>query len=127
VSGKRTPKDNEELSEEDHQTIATIVLGLVFFWNMLMKMTPEECAEKVFLKIGKSKKKPSIIRLLFDLIREKANAIRSPDEFNQKLAREMLVQSLEDVAKDSTLESRSKEQFRRYLDRRRMFEVLLYQ
>ena len=125
VSGKRTAKDNKELTEEDHQTIATIVLGWVFFWNMLKKVTPEEYAEKVFLKIGKSKNKPSIIRLLFDLIRESSNPIRSPDEFNQKLARDMLVQSLENVAKDNTLESRSQEQFRRYLDRRRMFEVLL--
>jgi hypothetical protein len=126
VSGRQTAKDDEELSEEDHQTIATIVLGWIFFSNMLMKMKPEDYAERVFLKIGKSRKKPATIRLLFDLIRETSNSVKSPDEFNQALTREMLDQSIEAVEMDNGSHLSYQEHLRRYLDRRRMSEILQY-
>jgi hypothetical protein len=112
VSERQTANDDEELSEEDHQTIATIVQGWIFYRNMLMKITPEDYAERVFLKIGKSKKKPATIRTLFDLIRETSNSVKSPGEFNQALAREILDQSMETVETDKGL------------DRRRMSEIL---
>lgn len=112
-----TAKDDEELREEDYRAIATIVRRTFSLRNAVVKTKPEDYADKVFLKIGKSKKKPSTIRLLFDLIMEESNPVKSPDEFNQALARKML-------AKDSTLESENQEQFQRYLDRNRMSEVL---
>jgi hypothetical protein len=99
VAKAESTDDNEELSQEDYQLISTIILGWFFLWNMLMKLTPEDYAEKVFLKIGKSKKKPGTIRLIFDSIRKKSNSMKSPYEFNQMLAREMLDKSMEDVTK----------------------------
>jgi hypothetical protein len=93
---------------------------------MLMKMKPEDYAEKVFLKIGKSKKKPATIRLLFDLIRETSNSVKSPDEFNQALTREMLDQSIEAVEMDNWSHLNNQEHLLRYIDRRRMSEVLQY-
>jgi hypothetical protein len=126
VSGKQTAKDDEKISEEDHQTISTIVLGWIFYWNMLMKITPEDYAERVFLKIGKSKKKPGTIRTLFDLIRETSNSVKSPDEFNQALAREILDQSMKTVSMDEGSHLGNQEHLRRYLDRRRMSEILQF-
>ena len=87
--------DKEVLTEEDYRTITTIVRRMFFLTNALMKMKPEDYANKVFLKIGKSKKKPSTIRLLFDLIGEESNPIKSPDEFNKALASKMLGQRAE--------------------------------
>lgn len=124
MSERQTARDNEELSEEDYQMITTIVLGWFFLWNVLMKLTPEDYAEKVFLKIGKSKKKPSIIRLLFDIIREKSNLIRSPNEFNQILARKMLDQSEETLVNDTRLKQGNQKHLQHYLDPRRMSEIL---
>ena len=119
-----TANDEEELTEEDYRAITTIVRRIFFLRNALMKMKPEHYADKVFLKIGKSKKKPSTIRLIFDLIMEESNPIKSPDEFNQALASKMLDQRLEDATKDSFLQSGNQEHFLRYLDRNRMSEVL---
>lgn len=117
-------KDDEELTDEDYRAITTIVRRIFFLRNALMKMKPEHYADKVFLKIGKSKKNPSTIRLIFDLIMEESNSIKSPDEFNQALASKMLDQRLEDAAKGSSLQSGNQEHFLRYLDRNRMSEVL---
>lgn len=124
MSGKQTAKDDEELTEEDYLIITTIVRRMLLLRNALMKRKPEDYAEKVFLKIGKSKMKPSIIRLLFDLMTEESNPIKSPDEFNQALAREILGRSVEDGAKDSTLVSGNHEHLQRYLHRPRMSEAL---
>ena len=126
MSGKKTAKDNEGLTEEDYQTITTIVLGWFFLRNVIMKQTPEDFAEKVFLKIGKSMKKPSIIRLLFDVIREKSNSIKSPDEFNQTLVREMLDQSVDALKNDMRFEQGNHKHLQHYLDSRRMSEVLRF-
>jgi len=123
---KQTTNDNEELSQEDYQLITTIVLGWFFLRNLLMKLTPEDYAEKVFLKIGKSNKKPATIRLLFDLIREKSNSMRSPNKFNQMLAEEMLDKSMEDVAQDMRLLQSNQKDIQHYLDSRRMSEMLRY-
>jgi hypothetical protein len=124
VSEEQTDKDNEELTEVDYQTITTIVLGWFFLWNVIMKQTPEDCAEKVFLKIGNSKNKPATIRLLSDLITEKSNSIKNPDEFNQALAREMLDQSMETFTYDMRFEQGNQKRLEHYLDSRRMSEVL---
>ena len=91
-----------------------------------MKLTPEDFAEKVFLKIGKSNKKPAIIRLLFDLIGEKSNFMKSPDEFNQKLAREMLDKSTKDLAQNIRSQHGEQEYIQHYLNSRRMSEILQY-
>jgi hypothetical protein len=125
VSKRQTAK-YDELSEGDHKDIATIILGWVFFQNMLMKLTPEDYAERVFLKIGKSKNKPAIIRLLFDIVREKSNSVKSPDEFNQTLAREMLDQSMESLINDTRFEQGNQKHSQHYLDSRRMSEVLRF-
>jgi hypothetical protein len=121
---KKKTEDNEVLSNEDCQMITTIVLGWFLLWNLLMKLTPEEYAEKVFLKIGKSKKKPATIRLLFNLLREKSNSIKSPDEFNQVLTGEMLDQSVEAIVMDKRSQHINHDHLKPYLDSRRISEIL---
>jgi hypothetical protein len=124
VSEGRRVGDTDELTKEEYRAITTIVLRMFFLKNALMKMKPEDYADKVFLKIGKSKKKPSTIRLLFDLIGEESNLMKSPDEFSQALTNKMMGQRVEDAKKDCSLESENQEHFGRYLERNRMSEVL---
>ena len=124
---KHNTNDDVELSAEDYELTTTIVLGWFFLWNLLMKLTPEDFAEKVFLKIGKSNKKPAIIRLLFDLIGEKSNFMKSPDEFNQKARKRNVRQEHKRFSPEHKIPQHGEQEYiQHYLNSRRMSEILQY-
>lgn len=114
------------LTQDDYHLIRTIVLGWFFLHNVLMKLSPEDFAEKVFLKVTSSEKRPATIRLLFDLIREKSNPIVSPQEFNKKLAKETLDKSAQDMTKDIMMPFGDRRYDKQYLHAPRMSEILQY-
>jgi hypothetical protein len=110
---KKVEKENETLSQEDYQMVARIILGWSLVYNLITKMTPEQYADKL-LRGTKSKRKLATIRLMFDAIRETSDPLATPKELNEKLTREMLDKSVNDL-RDLTIEAEEGVQLRQYL------------
>ena len=92
------------LNQEDLGLIARITLGWSIVYNLIIKMTPEQYADKIFLNGTKSKRKLATVHLMFDAIREGSDPLVTPKEFNEKLAREMSDKSVNDLS-DLTIEA----------------------
>ena len=101
------------LNQEDYQLVARVILGWSLVYNLIDKMTPERYADKL-LKGTKSKRKLATVRLMFDAIKETSDPLVTPKEFNEKLAREMLDKSVNDLS-DLTIEAEEGVQLKQYL------------
>ena len=110
---KKVEKDKEALSQEDYQMVARIILGWSLVYNLIKKMTPEQYADRL-LRGTKSKKELATIRLMFDAIRETSDPLVTPKELNEKLAREMLDKSVNDL-RDLTIDAEEGVQLSQYL------------
>jgi hypothetical protein len=110
---KKVDKDKETLSQEDYQMVGRIILGWSLVYRLITKMTPEQYADKL-LKGTKSKRKLATVRLMFDAIREEADPLVTPQEFNEKLTKEMLDKSVNDL-RDLTVLSEEGVQLSQYL------------
>ena len=88
--------DKKSLSSEDQELVAIIILGWSLIYNLLKKIRPEMYARKL-LKAAGSQRRIAEIRLMFDSIREESNTLLSPEEYNDKLTREILDKSVNDL------------------------------
>jgi hypothetical protein len=93
---KKASGSDKSLSPEDDGLVATIMLGWCLIYNLVKKTRPEMYAQKL-LKATSSQRRPAETRLMFDLVREESNTLLSPVEYNDKLARELLDQSVNDL------------------------------
>ena len=88
--------NKKSLSSEDQELVAIIILGWSLIYNLLKKIRPEMHAQKLLKAVG-SQRRIAEIRLMFDSIREESNTLLSPEEYNDKLTREILDKSVNDL------------------------------
>ena len=93
---KKASGSDKSQSPEDDGLVTTIMLGWCIIYNLLKKTRPEIYAQKL-LKATASQRKMAETRLMFDSIIEESNTLLSPEEYNDKLARELLDQSVNDL------------------------------
>ena len=93
---KVSSPEKKSLSPEEQELVAIIILGWSLIYNLLKKIRPEMYAQKLLKAVG-SQRRIAETRLMFDSIREESNTLLSPEEYNDKLTREMLDQSVNDL------------------------------
>jgi hypothetical protein len=113
---KKVRRDkNQALNQNDLLMIGRIILGWSLIYKLITRMTPEQYGAKAFLRGTNSKRRLSTIRLMFDTIRERSDPLTTPKEFNERLARDMLYESVNDL-RDMTVKSEERVEITRYLD-----------
>ena len=112
---KKVEEDKETLNQEDYQMVARITLGWSLVYNLITKMTSEQYADKIFLKGTKSKRRLATVRLMFDTIRDGSDPLVTPREFNEKLAREMMDKSLNDLRDLTAVQAEEGSELSQYL------------